>query len=252
VKLVRDTWLIFERSVRLTLRSPVWMFIGLMQPIMFLVLFGPLLEKVAQAPGFPKVGSWNVFVPGLLIQLSMFAGYSGFGLIAELRAGVVERMRVTPISRSAMLLGRSMRDVLFLLCQGLLLIAVAIPFGLRVDPTAIVLTLAILALIGFALAPTSYALGLWLKSEDALAPLLNSITIPLLLLSGILLPLSLAPAWLQTIGDFNPFAHAVDATRAVFNHDVGNPEVAIGVGIMAVLATLAVWVAGRAFSRAAA
>jgi ABC-2 type transport system permease protein len=145
-----------------------------------------------------------------------------------------------------------MRDVLFLLCQGLLLIAVAIPFGLRVDPTAIVLTLAILALIGFALAPTSYPLGLWLKSEDALAPLLNSITIPLLLLSGILLPLSLAPAWLQTIGDFNPFAHAVDATRAVFNHDVGNPEVAIGVGIMAVLATLAVWVAGRAFSRAAA
>jgi ABC-2 type transport system permease protein len=251
MKLLRDTWLIFERSFWLTVRNPVWLVIGLMQPITFLVLFGPLLEKIAVAPGFPRGGAWNVFVPGLLIQLSMFVGYAGFGLIAEQRAGVVERMRVTPISRSAMLLGRSLRDVAFLLCQGLLLIAVAIPFGLRVDPPAIALTLAMLALIGLALAPTSYALGLWLKSEDALAPLLNSVTIPLLLLSGILLPLSLAPDWLRTVATFNPFAHAVDATRAVFNGDLGNPEIAIGVGIMAVLATVAIWVGARAFGRAA-
>jgi ABC-2 type transport system permease protein len=251
MKTLRDTWLIFERSFWLTVRNPVWLVIGLLQPIMFLVLFGPLLEKIAAAPGFPGGGAWNVFVPGLLIQLSMFVGYAGFGLIAEQRAGVVERMRVTPMSRPAMLLGRSMRDVVFLLCQGLLLIAVAIPFGLRVDPEAIALTLAMLALIGFALAPTSYALGLWLKSEDALAPLLNSVTIPLLLLSGILLPLSLAPDWLRTIASFDPFAHAVNATRDVFNGDPGNPEVAIGVGIMALLAAGAVFVAGRAFSRAA-
>jgi ABC-2 type transport system permease protein len=252
MKLVRDTWLMFDRSARLTLRNPTWLFIGLMQPIMVLVLFGPLLDRIARGPGFPAGGAWNVFVPGLLIQLSMFVGFAGFGLIAEQRAGVVERMRVTPMSRAAMLLGRSLRDVVFLLCQAVLLIAVAIPFGLRPDAPAIALTLGLLALIALALAPASYALALWLKSEDAFAPLLNSITIPLLLLSGILLPMSLAPDWLQTVASFNPFAHAVDAARAAFTGNFGDPEIRIGIGVMAVLAAAAVWVAGRAFSRSAA
>ncbi len=251
MKLARDTWLIFERSVRLTLRNPAWLVLGLMQPIMFLVLFGPLLDRIARGPGFPAGGSWNVFVPGLLVQLSMFVGFAGFGLIAEQRAGVVERMRVTPMSRSAMLLGRSLRDVVFLLCQAIVLIAVAIPFGLRPDGPAIALTLGLLAFIGLALAPTSYALGLWLKSEDAFAPLLNSVTIPLLLLSGILLPMSLAPDWLRTLASFNPFAHAVNAARAAFTDSFGDPEIAIGLGVMAVLAVVAVWIGAWAFARAA-
>jgi ABC-2 type transport system permease protein len=253
VKTLRDTWLIFQRSVWLTLRSPVWLFFGLMQPILYLVLFGPLLEKIVQAPGFPPGGAWNVFVPGLLIQIAMFGGsFVGFGLIAELRYGVVERMRVTPMSRVAMLLGRSLRDVLFLLCQGIVLIVIAIPFGLTIEPAAIVLTLGLLALIGLALAPFSYTLALWTKSEDALAPAINTIVFPILLLSGILLPMSLAPDWLRTLATFNPFSHAVDAARALFNGDFGNQEIVIGVALMAILAAIALRMGARAFSRAVA
>src|SRR4051812_5577656 len=118
----------------LTLRNPVWVFIGLLQPILYLVLFGPLLKSVASAPGFPQGGAYNVFVPGLLIQLAMFGLFVGFGLIAELRYGVVERMRVTPMSRTAMLLGRSLRDVVMLLVQALIMIVLAIPFGLHIEP----------------------------------------------------------------------------------------------------------------------
>jgi ABC-2 type transport system permease protein len=253
VKTIRDTWLVFQRSVWLTLRSPVWLFFGLMQPILYLVLFGPLLEKIVQAPGFPPGGAWNVFVPGLLIQIAMFGGsFVGFGLIAEPRYGVVERMRVTPMSRVAMLLGRSLRDVLFLLIQGIVLIAIAIPFGLTIDPAAIVLTLALLALIGLALAPFSYTLGLWTKSEDALAPAINTIVFPILLLSGILLPMSLAPDWLRTLASFNPFSHAVDAARALFNGDFGNPEIVLGTALMAILAVMCLRLGARAFSRAVA
>jgi ABC-2 type transport system permease protein len=253
MKTIRDTWLVFERSVWLTLRSPVWLFFGLMQPILYLVLFGPLLEKIVQAPGFPPGGAWNVFVPGLLIQIAMFGGsFVGFGLIAELRYGVVERMRVTPMSRVAMLLGRSLRDVLFLLCQAIILIVIAIPFGLRVDPPAIVLTLALLALIGLALSPFSYTLGLITKSEDALAPAINTIIFPILLLAGILLPMSLAPDWLRTLANFNPFAHAVDAARALFNGDMGNPEIVLGTALMAILAVICLQLGARAFSRAVA
>jgi ABC-2 type transport system permease protein len=253
MKTLRDTWLIFERSVVLTLRNPVWLFFGLMQPFLYLVLFGPLLEKVVRAPGFPAGGAWNVFVPGLLIQIAMFgAGFVGFGLIAELRYGVIERMRVTPMSRVAMLLGRSLRDVVLLCAQAVVLIVIAIPFGLSIDPAAIVVTLGLLALIGLALAPTSYALALWLKSEDAFAPLLNSVLLPLLLMSGILLPMSLAPDWLRTLSGFNPFEHGVEAARALFNGHWGDPQIVIGVAITGVLAVAAVWLGSRAFSRAVA
>ena len=253
MKFFRDTWLIFERSVWLTLRNPVWLYFGLMQPILYLVFFGPLLERVVHAPGFPAGGAWNVFVPGLLIQIAMFgASFVGFGLISELRYGVVERMRVTPLTRASMLLGRSLRDIVFLLAQAIVLIVVATPFGLTIDLGAVAVTLGLLALIGLVLAPTSYALGLWLKSEDAFAPMLNTFLFPILLLSGILLPMSLAPDWLQTVASFNPFEHVVEAARAMFNGQWGNPEILIGAGLMAGLAVIAVWVGSRAFSRAVA
>jgi ABC-2 type transport system permease protein len=113
-------------------------------------------------------------------------------------------------------------------------------------------SLGLLALIGLALAPTSYALGLWLKSEDALAPFLNSILLPMLLMSGILLPMSLAPDWLRTLASLNPLDHAVEAARALFIGHWGDPQIVIGIALSAVLAAGAVWLGSRAFSRAVA
>jgi ABC-2 type transport system permease protein len=193
-----------------------------------------------------------VFVPGLLVQLAFVTLFVGFGLIAELRQGVVERMRVTPMSRTAMLLGRSLRDVVILEAQGLIMIVVAIPFGLTVEASGVVLMLGLLGLIGLIMGPLSYALALATRSEDALAPLMNMIVFPIMLLSGIILPMSLAPDWLQTLASFNPFSHAVNAARNLFNGVGANGEVALGIGLMAVLAAAAVTVARQAFSRAAA
>jgi ABC-2 type transport system permease protein len=252
MRLFRDTWLIFQRSLWLTLRNPVWVFIGLMQPILYLVLFGPLLTSIAKAPGFPSGGAYNVFVPGLLIQMAMFSLFAGFGLIAELRQGVIVRMRVTPMSRAAMLLGRSLRDVVILEVQGIVMILVAIPFGLTVDASGVLLMLGLLGLIGLVTGPTSYALALATRSEDALAPLMNMIVFPILLLSGVLLPMSLAPDWLQTLANLNPFSHAVNAARDLFNGASGSSEVLLGIGLMAALAFVAVFAARRSFSRAAA
>src|ERR1700704_2626758 len=134
--LARDTWLVFGRYLQIFLRNPVWVIIGVIQPALYLVLFAPLLESIAAVPGFPAGGAYNVFVPGLLIQLGLFGATSvGFGLIHALRIGVIERMRVTPVSRLAMLLGRALRDVVTLLVQAALLILLSLPFGLRIHPT---------------------------------------------------------------------------------------------------------------------
>jgi ABC-2 type transport system permease protein len=246
----RETWLIFQRSIRMTLRSPVWLIMGMIQPILYLVLFGPLLEASTKAAG-AGTNPFNWFIPGLLIQTAIFgSAFAGFGLIAELRAGVVERMRVTPMSRFAMLLGRSLRDVVILVGQAAVMIGIAIPFGLSVDAVGAAVTLGLVALIGLLVAPLSYAAGLVLKSEDALAPVVQGIALPLLLLSGVLLPMALAPDWLRFLASINPLSHAVDAARALFNGDWGNPEIAIGVSITTIGAIAAVWLASRAFSRA--
>ena len=112
--------------------------------------------------------------------------------------------------------------------------------------------LALLALLGLMMTPVSYAVALWLGSEDAFAPLIFTVSLPLLLLPGVLLPLSFAPAWLKAIAAANPLAYAVDASRAIFNDQLADPSIGIAVAIMAILASIAVTLAARAFGRAVA
>src|ERR1700704_4085876 len=171
MSLARDTWLVFGRYMYLFLRNPVWVIIGVIQPVFYLVLFAPLLEGISKSPGFPAGGAYNVFVPGLLIQLGLFgASGVGFGLIAELRSGVIERLRVTPVSRLALLLGRTLRDILILVVQALLLILMSLPFGLSIHPLGIGLMLALLALLGLVMTPVAYALALWVRGRGSGAP----------------------------------------------------------------------------------
>ena len=253
MKLLRDTRLIYVRSVRQTLRQPLWVIIGLSQPILFLLLFGPLLERVIGAPGFPAGGAWNVFVPGLLVQIALFAGaFAGFGLVALIRTGVIERFRVTPVSRSALLFGFALRDVTILLVQALILIAISLPLGLRIDVEGVAITLLLLGLVGLALSAASYMVALVTKSEEALAPIVNTASMPLMLLSGIFLPMTLAPDWLRTVAQANPLLYAVDAVRAVFLGHPGDSTVTLGLALFAILTTITLWGAGRMFGRAVA
>jgi len=253
MKTLRDVWLVFLRYWGIFIRNPAWVVIGVLQPVLYLVLFAPLLKSIAAVPGFPRGGAYNVFVPGLLIQLGMFgAAGVGFSLIAELRAGVVERFRVTPVSRFALLMGRALRDILMLLMQATILIVLSLPFGLNIHFTGVLVVLALIALLGLLMASISYACALWLKSEDSFAPLIFTATLPLLLLSGVLLPLSLAPGWLRNIAAANPLSYAVDAARAVFNDHLGDVSVEKGVLIAGVLAIFAVALAVRSFGRALA
>jgi len=224
VNFFRETWIVFWRQLRIALRNPAWVIIGLAQPILYLSLFGPLLEPLSGQFGVDN--AYTIFVPGLLVQLGIFGAlFAGFGLVAEWRAGVIEAERVTPASRGALLLGRILRDVLQLLVQGIVLIALGWAFGLRASVGGMLYGLLLTLLLGASCAAASNALALVTKSEDVMAPLINSIALPILLLSGILLPMTLAPQWLQTVSDFVPIKHIVDAIRAAFLGDWGMPIV---------------------------
>ena len=248
MKIARDTWLIFQRQMLLVLRNPVWLIVGIVQPLFYLVLFAPLLKSALHTTS--NADAYRIFVPGLLVLLAMFGPlFTGFALIAELRAGVIERSRVTPVSRLALLLGRSLRDVVSLLVQAILLTVVALAFGLSVNLGDVLLAYLLLALIALMLSAVSYATALKLKSEDALAPLLNTVVQPVMLTAGILLPLAAAPGWLKRIADFNPFSWAVDGVRALFNGHSGASSVWQAALIVGALAVLAVIWGARSFAR---
>jgi ABC-2 type transport system permease protein len=253
MKMLSDTWLVFQRYFGLLVRNPAWVVIGVVQPLLYLILFAPLLKSIANTPGFPPGGAYNVFVPGLLIQLGLFgASGVGFSLIAEVRNGVLERFRVTPVSRLALLLGRALRDILMILIQAIILVALSLPFGLDINLEGMLIMLALLALIGLLFASVAYAVAFAVRSEDAYAPIVFTAALPLLLLSGVLLPLSLAPGWLKALAAANPLSYAVDAGRAIFNNRLGEPSVVQGVLIMAVLALIASVLAARSFGKSVA
>ncbi len=247
---VRDTLTVFRRALRISLRNPVWSVMGLLQPVLYLSLFGPLLEPLAPALG--ATNAYQLFVPGLLVQLGMFGAlFVGFGLIGEWRDGVIEAERVTPAPRSALVLGRVLRDVLVICVQGVVLVSVAYLFGLRAPVAGVIIGIVGAALLGAAFASISYAVALTLKSEDALAPLLNGFALPLLLLSGILLPITAAsaPAWLNRLSDVNPLKHIVNGIRAQFAGDLTSSTALWGYALTAALVAFGLWMGTRTFRR---
>jgi ABC-2 type transport system permease protein len=252
-KWLRDAMLMYDRNITLSLRSPIWVLVALFQPICWLTLFAPLLSKLSDVPGFPPGGGLTVFTPGMLMMLGIYSSaFVGFGLIPEIRAGIIERFQVTPVSRSALLLGRSLRDLTVLLVQGALLIGAAALLGLKADIRGVAIALVLVMLLGLLMSSLSYRLAIAIPREDALAQVVQFLTLPLVLLSGVTLPLTLAPEWLQRAAIFNPFAHAVSAARALFLGDLGNREIGIAFALFSLLAPLAAWRAVAAFKKSAA
>jgi len=240
--MLTETWVIFRRQVRHHLRNPVWVSFGVAQPIVYLVLFGPLLANL-RGGGLGGDDSLNVFVPGLLVQLSVLgSGLAGFAAIQELREGVIDRQRVTQARRSSLVLGRSLAHVATIVVQSTFLILVAIPLGLRPHVGGAALTVALLALLSLGLASGAFSLGLLLREEMALSPLLQGLTLPAVLLSGFLLPMTLAPGWLWRFSQFNPLSYLVDAGRDLFAGDLASRSVAEGLAVaIAVTLLLTVW-----------
>jgi ABC-2 type transport system permease protein len=256
MRFIEDTLFVFRRQMRLILRNPAFLTIGLLQPILYLVLFGPLLTRLpagALSGGSGSGGTaeaYRFFVPGLLIQLALFGStFVGFAIISEWRAGVIERYRVTPISRLAILTGRVLRDVVALIAQSLVLILAGVAFGLRAPLPALLLSFLFIVLVATGLASVSYAVALLLKSEDAFAPLINSVVVPLVLLSGIMLPMTLGPGWLQGFARISPFRYIIDAMREAYAGQYWNAIMIEGLCVAVGTAAVFLWLGSRVFVR---
>jgi len=240
MRFLRECSIVFNRQLRMNLRNPAWVIIGMLQPVLYLLLFGPLLKPLIGQ--FGARNAYTFFVPGMLVQLGIFgAFFAGFSLIGEWREGVIEAERVTPASRTALLVGRLMRDLLQLFVQALILIGLGYALGMSAGFGGVVLGLLLTLLIGGACAAASNAFALTTKSEDVMAPVINMVMMPVLLLSGILLPMTIGPHWLLRASDFMPIRWIVDAVRSAFGGDLGGSDIFWGSAWALVLFVLAIW-----------
>lgn len=240
---LRDTWIVMTRELRPVLRDPFSLVFSLVHPLVFLGLFGPLLA--GSLGGEQGLGGnvWQWFVPAILVMTTLFGtATTGSNLLYEFQTGAHERMLVTPLSRPSLLVGRSLKEVLPLIGQALIVIVVMIPFGFRADVLGAVLGLALLAVLGVGLGSLSYGLATAVRKQDWMFWVVHQTLIfPLMILSGMLLPLDTGPRWMQIAATANPLAYVVEAERALFAGDFSSP--AILWGWVAALATAALGLA---------
>lgn len=248
--LLHDTALIFGRYARQTLRSKFQILFGILMPLLYLLFFGPLLTGLPLGGG---TDSWQILVPGLLLQLGLFgASFAGFGLIIDKSTGVVERMRVTPVSRAALLLGRVLRDALLFVFQAVLLVLVAVLMGLRAPLAGVLIGFLFVGLLTVSLASLSYALAMRVSTPQEFGPVINSLTMPAMLLSGLMLPMTLGPKWLDVLSHFTPFRYLVDAVRDAYVGSYATPHMLYGVLVALGFAAPAVTVGTGVFRKAGA
>jgi ABC-2 type transport system permease protein len=251
--LVVEIGLLCRRKLVETLRQPTWVLVGLTTPLLYLALFAPLLKSLAGGPAFPGGAVLDVFVPGILVLIAFGAGMgAGWVIIWELDSGVIERLRVTPASRFALLMGTVLRDVVMFVIPAIVVVLVATPFGFHPHWIEIPLLLVLLCMLTAIISAWSTTLGLNLRQIGSLAAIVTGLQLPLTLLAGILLPLSLAPTWMRIIAHFNPLYYAVQAARTLSNGTIASATVVEGFVVISGLVVASLWWSTSTYRRAGA
>ena len=244
----RDTSIVFTRELRPFLRDPFSVLFTLVQPVFFLAFFGPLL---ARATGLGTSEALQWFVPGIIVMSALFgASTTGANLLVEMQSGSHERMLVAPLRRSALLLGRAAKEVVPTLVQSAILVAVTIPFGFRLEATGFLIGLPMVAMFAMGLGSLSHALAIATRKNEWMFWMVQqTLLFPLMILSGMLLPLDDAPGWMEMLSKVNPLTHVVDAERLLFAGEVSEAAVARGAASAMVVMALGLWVGIRAVSK---
>jgi ABC-2 type transport system permease protein len=247
---VSDVYAVWRREMLTILRDPFSLIFSLLQPLVFLGLFGPLLSGIT-GEGMLGGSSLQWFLPGVVVMITMFGtSMTGANLQYEIMTGSFERILATPLSRPALLVGRALKELSPLVVQAAVLTLVAVPFGFDLFPAHVALGLVLLGIFGVGVGALSYALAIVSrKTEWIFWAVQQTLLFPLLILSGMMLPLETGPEWMQALSKVNPLTYVVEAERALFAGSV-TAEVAWGFVAAALTAALGLWVGVRTVTRA--
>ncbi len=216
MNLLGDAYAMLGRHLRSSVRMPVWVVVELIQPAIWLVLYGQLFRSVALIPGFTGGSYIQFLMPGIVVMDSLFgAAWAGMGILTDLDRGVLDRLLTTPASRTGIILARVLHSAVVVAVQTVVVVVIALMVGARlgggVEGAVLLLVVAMLEAAGFAAA--SNGLTLLVRREETFIAVLNLFTLPLTFLSATLMSQSLMPGWMRAAARFNPVNWAAHAAR---------------------------------------
>jgi len=214
----RHTWWMMGRQARNLLREPIWIAILLVQPMVWLLLYGQLFKNVTRLGGFGTASYVTFLAPAIVVMNAFFsASWSGMAMVFDIERKFVERFLATPASRLSLVLSQIVRSALTAALQGAIILLVALALGVRVHAGVLgwLVILLVAILVNAAFAGFSQGVALLVRRESTVIALANFISLPLLFLSSTLLAQRQMPHWMRVLSDFNPVNWGVRAARAV-------------------------------------
>ena len=248
---VLHTQAITVRHVRNFLRQPWWIAISLMQPAIYLLLFSQLFQALGALPAFG--GSYLDFLlPGIVVMSALQSGgWAGTASIEDINRGVMDRMLVTPVRRTAVIVGHLGQQALIVVIQAAVLVVLGLVVGARFDggvPGVVVMLVASI-LLGTAIGALSHAIALLTRTQETLIAVSQGIILPMTFLSTVFMVPQLMPDWMATVASFNPLTWAVDAARSALLGPTDWPFIAARLVWLAIFLVVSVVLSLRAFGR---
>jgi ABC-2 type transport system permease protein len=214
---VRTFFVLLRRNLRATWAMPVWIFLSLVYPAMWLLLFGGLLGGLDVSAGASTVDYVTFFAPGMVAATTVFGAlFAGFGILVDRDSGVLDRVLATQASRLAVIAAYVVQSLSAVLLQAAVILLVSAAMGADLDwsPGAIGRVIAIVLALGFTLSSVSHLMALVIPRQDALIATVNFLSLPLLCTSSVLFPISEAPGWLSWLATLNPVHHGGELMKA--------------------------------------
>jgi ABC-2 type transport system permease protein len=248
---LKDTWYLYLRLVRVTRRMPVFLLLSIMQPVLWMLLFGQLFGAVIRLEGFGAESYLQFITPGISIMTALFsAAYTGIGLLRDIEAGVLDRLLATPVSRAAVVASRVLLAASQVTVQAAIILAIGLALGAEPYGGIVGLLCVLFAasLLSAAFASTSCGLALIIRRQELVIAAMNFIILPSTFLSSMIMTHALMPPWIRAATRFNPVDWAVTAARHGFQGQL-DADLAVSLGLLAALTLVCGAFASRAFDR---
>jgi len=218
---IRQTGWMVVRQLRNISRQPIWVVMMVVQPMIWLILYGQLFKNVGAQGHAPSAGSYIQFLaPGIICMNAFFGGmWSGMGMITDLDRKVVDRFLAAPASRLAIVLSQVVRAGITAMIQTLILLLVGLALGVRVHGGALgwLAIFTVSFLLAAAFAGFSNGLALIFRRPESMIATANMVGLPLMFLSPILVAPFFMPGWIQSVSRVNPVSWGVHAARNAVN-----------------------------------
>lgn len=250
MKFVLHSWFMAKRDLRNLFRQPWFVAITLVQPVIWLLLFGQLFRKIVEIPGFGATNYIAFLMPGVVVMNALFSGgWSGMSAVNDLDRGVMDRFLVSPVSRAAIIVGRMIQMAFITVIQATIIIVLGIILGARYpNPWVGILLLYVVSiLLSVTFAALSNGLGLLARQEETVIGATQFILLPLTFLSPVFIAAALIPSWMSDIANYNPLNWAVSSSRQALQVNVDWGFVLLRVGWLAILTVVSIWLATLAF-----